>query len=72
MIPAHFNEVSCLQASYLYPGTFYSGSIDATLRTWNLSSVLASEKVVPEEPEPEVNEMLTADELAEMEELMAD
>ncbi|KAJ3329872.1 hypothetical protein HDU91_003734, partial [Kappamyces sp. JEL0680] len=45
-IPAHFGEVSCIKVSGL-SGTFYTSSLDTTIRTWNLQSVLQTETPAP-------------------------
>jgi WD40 repeat protein len=64
-IVGHFDEVSCLA---FHDNKLWSGSIDCTIRSWNIKEQL-EEKVVIEPLEEEVS-LLTAEEELELAELL--
>jgi WD40 repeat protein len=66
-ISAHYDEVTCIQYKN---GHFYTSSLDGTVRKWQLSQVL--ESFVLEEEEEIIENIMTEEELAELEELMAE
>jgi WD40 repeat protein len=65
-INAHFGEVSSLQSCGV---TFWSGSLDCTIRSWNILSVLNDFKIEKKE-EQQIESLMTEEEEKELAELM--
>lgn len=65
-ITAHYDEVSCIHAN----GTnFWTGSLDFTIRSWNIQDVL-NDHVAAEEEIEVIENLMTEEEERELAELM--
>ncbi|KAJ3098108.1 hypothetical protein HDU96_000148 [Phlyctochytrium bullatum] len=68
-IEGHFGEISALQVAR---GKLWTGSLDSTIRQWELKTLATFRYVPPAEVAPEKPSLMTEDEERELEELMMD